>query len=46
MFIGAQLAFGVDLIGHLPGFLVLTGVTAGAAGSFALTLAALGKARA
>jgi ABC-2 type transport system permease protein len=45
MFIWAQLAFGVDLVGHLPGFLVMTAVTAGAAGSFALTLAALCKTR-
>ncbi len=41
MFAWAQLAFGVDLLGHLSGFAVMTVVTAGAASSFALTLAAL-----
>jgi ABC-2 type transport system permease protein len=45
MFAWAQLAFGVDLVGHLPGFTVMTIVSAGAAGSFALTLAALCKTR-
>ncbi len=46
MFAWAQLAFGVDLLGHLPGFAVMTVVTAGAASSFALTLAALCRNRA
>jgi ABC-2 type transport system permease protein len=46
MFLWAQLAFGVDLLGHLPGFTVMTLVTAGAASSFALTLAALCRTRA
>jgi ABC-2 type transport system permease protein len=41
MFAWAQLAFGVDFLGHLSGFAVMTVVTAGAASSFALTLAAL-----
>jgi len=41
MFAWAQLAFGVDFLGHLSGFVVMTVVTAGAASSFALTLAAL-----
>jgi ABC-2 type transport system permease protein len=41
MFAWAELAFGVDLLGHLSGFAVMTVVTAGAASSFALTLAAL-----
>ncbi len=45
MFAWAQLAFGVDLLGHLPGFAAMTVVTAGAAASFALTLAALCKNR-
>ena len=45
MFVWAQLAFGVDLVGHLPGFAVMTTVTAGAASSFALTLAALCRTR-
>ncbi len=46
MFVWAQLAFGVDLVGHLPGFSVMTVVTAAAASSFALVLAALCKNRA
>jgi ABC-2 type transport system permease protein len=41
MFAWAQLAFGVDLVGHLAGFAVMTVITAGAASSFALVLAAL-----
>jgi ABC-2 type transport system permease protein len=41
MFAWAQLAFGVDLLGHLSGFAVMTVITAGAASSFALTLATL-----
>jgi ABC-2 type transport system permease protein len=45
MFAWAQLAFGVDLSGHLDGFAVMTGVTAGAAASFALALAASCKNR-
>jgi ABC-2 type transport system permease protein len=46
MFAWAQLAFGVDLLGHLPGFAVMTTVTAAAASSFALTLAAVCRNRA
>jgi ABC-2 type transport system permease protein len=46
MFAWAQLAFGVDLLGHLPGFAVMTLVTAGAASSFALVLAAMCRSRA
>jgi len=46
MFTWAQLAFGVDLVGHLPGFAVMTAVTAAAASSFALTLAAVCRNRA
>jgi len=46
MFAWAQLAFGVDLLGHLSGFAVMTVVTAGAASSFALALAALCRNRA
>jgi len=46
MFAWAQLAFGVDLLGHLPGFAVMTVITAAAASSFALTLAALCRNRA
>ena len=45
MFAWAQLAFGVDLSGHLPGFTVMTAVTASAAASFALALAASCKNR-
>ena len=45
MFAWAQLAFGVDLLGHLPGFAVMTAVTAAAASSFALALAALCRSR-
>jgi ABC-2 type transport system permease protein len=40
MFAWAQLAFGVELLGNLPGFAVMTGVTAAAASSLALALAA------
>lgn len=46
MFAWAQLAFGVDLVGHLPGFAVMTAVTAGAASSLALALAAACRTRA
>jgi ABC-2 type transport system permease protein len=46
MFAWAQLAFGVDLLGHLSGFTVMTAVTAAAASSFALTLAAVCRNRA
>ncbi len=46
MFLWAQFAFGVDLLGHLPGFAVMTVVTAGAASSFALVLATLCRSRA
>jgi ABC-2 type transport system permease protein len=46
MFAWAQIAFGVDLLGHLPGFAVMTAVTAGAASSLALALAAACRTRA
>ena len=46
MFAWAQLAYGVDLLGHLSGFAVMTAVTAAAASSFALTLAAVCRNRA
>ncbi len=45
MFVWAQFAFSVDLLGHLSGFAVMTTVTAAAAASFALTLAALCRTR-
>jgi ABC-2 type transport system permease protein len=46
MFLWAQVAFGVNLTGHLPGFGLMTLVTAGAASSFALFLAAACRTRA
>ena len=46
MFIWAQLVFEVDLLGHIPGFVLMTLVTAGAASSFALFLAAACRTRA
>lgn len=46
MFGWAQAVFGVDLLGHLPGFAVMTVVTAGAASSLALAMAAACRTRA
>lgn len=46
MFIWAQLVFQVELLSHLPGFVLMTLVTAGAASSFALFLAAACRTRA
>ena len=46
MFAWAQLAFRVDLVGHLPGFAAMTAVTAGAASSLALALATACRTRA
>lgn len=46
MFIWAHFVFGVDLLNHLPGFTLMTLVTAGAASSFALFLAAACRTRA
>lgn len=45
MFCWGQFAFGVDLLGHLPGFFALAVPTAAAAASFALVLAAVCKSR-
>ncbi len=45
MFVWGQIAFDADLTGHLPGFLVMTLVTAMAASSFALVLAAACRSR-
>lgn len=45
MFLWAQLVFRVDVVGHLPGFLLLTLVTSGAAASLALALAAACRSR-
>ncbi|QDT03619.1 ABC-2 family transporter protein [Rubripirellula lacrimiformis] len=45
MFLWAQLVFGVDLLGHLDGFVTMTAVTASAASAFGLFLATLCKTR-
>jgi ABC-2 type transport system permease protein len=45
MFLWAQIAFGVDLLGHLDGFVMMTVVTALAASAFGLFLATLCKTR-
>lgn len=45
MFTWGQLVFDVDLIGHLPGFAIMSGVTSAAAASFALCLATVCKTR-
>jgi ABC-2 type transport system permease protein len=46
MFLWGRIAFGLDLFSHLPGFFVMTIVTAGAAAGFGLTLATLARTRA
>lgn len=45
MFVWGQVIFGIDLLGHLDGFLIMTLVTAGAAAAFGLLLATLCKTR-
>ncbi len=45
MFAWGQLFFGVELTGHLPGFLVMTVATALASSAFGLVLAAASKTR-
>ena len=45
MFVWGQAIFGIDLLGHLDGFLIMTLVTAGAAAAFGLLLATLCKTR-
>ncbi|MFK7736231.1 MAG: ABC transporter permease [Pirellulaceae bacterium] len=45
MFAWGQLVFEVDLLGHLPGFIVMSTVTCAASASFALFLATLCKSR-
>ena len=45
MFAWGQLFFGVDLLGHLDGFIMLTLVTSGAASAFGIFLATLCKTR-
>ena len=46
MFLWGRIAFGLDLFSHLPGFFVMTVVTAGAAAGFGLMLATLARTRA
>ena len=45
MFAWGQIVFGIDLLGHLDGFLFMTTVTAGAAAAFGLLLATLCRTR-
>lgn len=45
MFIGGQLAFGLPLTTHLPGFIVMTLFTAAAASGFGLLLATMSRSR-
>lgn len=46
MFLWGRLAFGLDLFHHLPGFFVMTIVTAAAASGFGLMLATVARTRA
>jgi ABC-2 type transport system permease protein len=45
MFVWGMLAFKLDLLGHLPGFAVMTVTTAAAAAAFGLVLATLSRTR-
>lgn len=45
MFVWGQIVFGVDLVGHLDGFVMMTLVTSSAAAAFGLFLATLCKTR-
>lgn len=45
MFVWGALVFGLPLVSHLPGFVVMTVFTAGAAASFGLVLATLSRSR-
>ncbi|TWU01834.1 ABC transporter permease [Neorhodopirellula pilleata] len=45
MFVWAQIAFGLDLMGHFDGFVMMTVTTAAAAASFGLFLATLCRTR-
>jgi len=45
MFAWGQLVFGIDLLGHVDGFLIMTLVTAGAAAAFGLLLATICRTR-
>jgi ABC-2 type transport system permease protein len=46
MFLWGRLAFGLDFFSHVPGFMVMTVFTAGAASAFGLVLATLARTRA
>jgi ABC-2 type transport system permease protein len=46
MFLWGRLMFGLPLFSHLPGFVVMTAVTAGAAAALGLVLATIAKSRA
>jgi ABC-2 type transport system permease protein len=46
MFLWGWIAFGLDLFHHLPGFFVMTAVTAAAAAGFGLMLATIARTRA
>jgi ABC-2 type transport system permease protein len=46
MFVWGWLVFGLPLFSHVPGFLVMTAVTAGAAAGLGLVLATIAKSRA
>ena len=46
MFLWGRIAFGLDLFSHLPGFFVMTVVTAAAAAGFGLMLATFARTRA
>ena len=46
MFLWGRVAFGLPLFAHIPGFLVMTVVTAGAAAALGLVLATLARSRA
>jgi ABC-2 type transport system permease protein len=45
MFLWGRIAFGLPLFSHLPGFFVMTAVTAAAAGALGLVLATLARTR-
>ena len=45
MFVWGQVVIGVDLVGHLPGFLAMSAATTAASASFALFLAGICKTR-
>jgi ABC-2 type transport system permease protein len=46
MFLWGSLVFGLELFSHLPGFIVMTVITAGAAAALGLVLATLSRSRA